>query len=89
MLSLITSRKKEKHKHKYVNPKFIPHSGRKKLRMMVVQISKDGCIRNSKCCDNCLLVMKSFGIKTVWYSNEYQELVKQKIGSIDPYIKVK
>ena len=67
--------------------KYVPHYKRKKLRMMIVQISKDGQIRNSKCCDNCLHVMKSFGVKTIWYTNEVGKLIKQKIGDVVPYTK--
>jgi hypothetical protein len=57
--------------------------------MMIVQIGKDGCVKNSKCCDNCFHVMKAFGIKKVWYSTDMGTLVSEKIGDIIPYIKKK
>ena len=50
-------------------------------------IAKDGTFRNSKCCDNCFNVLKTFGIKTIWYSTDSGSLIKQKIGDIVPYIK--
>ena len=54
----------------------------KKLKLIVIRTDKDGKLKNSKPCNNCLQIMKLFGVNTVYYSNEDGNINKCKIDNI-------
>ena len=56
----------------------------KNINMMVIRITKDGCIKNSKCCAVCNTVMLAYGIKSVWYTAAEDVIIKEKILDITP-----
>lgn len=54
----------------------------KKIKLIVIRIDKEGNLKNSKPCNNCLHIMKLFGVKAVYYSDEEGNINKSKINSI-------
>lgn len=48
----------------------------KKLKLMVIRVSNDGEAVLSKPCKMCLNIIKYFGIKKIFYINEYGDLIK-------------
>ena len=55
---------------------------RKKLEMFVIRVNQMGDLVNSKPCNTCIYYMQLYGIKSVYYSNEEGEIVKEKIIDI-------
>ncbi len=55
---------------------------RKKLEMFVIRVNQMGDLVNSKPCNTCIYYMQLYGIKSVYYSNEEGEIVKEKINNI-------
>jgi len=51
-----------------------------KLNIVNVRFSRDGEIKNSKCCSLCAKVLHRFGIKEVIYSTDKGNFVKEKIN---------
>jgi hypothetical protein len=51
-----------------------------KLNIVNVRFSRDGEIKNSKCCSLCAKVLHRFGIKEVIYSTDNGNFVKEKIN---------
>jgi len=51
-----------------------------KLNIVNVRFSRDGEIKNSKCCSLCAKVLHRFGIKEVIYSTDTGNFVKEKIN---------
>ena len=55
---------------------------RKKLEMFVIRVNQMGDLVNSKPCNTCIYYMQLYGIKSVYYSNEDGEIIKEKINNI-------
>ncbi len=55
---------------------------RKKLEMFVIRVNQMGDLVNSKPCNTCIYYMQLYGIKSVYYSNEEGEIVKEKLNDI-------
>ena len=55
---------------------------RKKLEMFVIRVNQMGDLVNSKPCNTCIYYMQLYGIKSVYYSNEDGEIVKEKLNDI-------
>lgn len=50
------------------------------LDIIIIRISpKDSLLKNSRPCDHCIDSLRKFHIKRVYYSNEYGEIVCEKI----------
>lgn len=60
-----------------------PRCLRKKLEMVVIRVNNSGNLMNSKPCNSCLYYLKLFGIKSIYYSDEHGEIVKEKINDIE------
>jgi len=52
------------------------------ISIINVRFSREGEIKNSKCCSLCAKVLQRFGIKEVIYSTEEGKFVKEKIDKI-------
>lgn len=50
------------------------------INIVNVRFSRDGEIKNSKCCSLCAKVLHRFGIKEVIYSTDNGNFVKEKIN---------
>lgn len=50
---------------------------------MVVRINKEGCLKNSRPCNQCLDTMKKYRIKKIIYSTENGELISEKPENMD------
>ena len=50
--------------------------------MFVIRVNQMGDLVNSKPCNTCIYYMQLYGIKSVYYSNEEGEIVKEKIIDI-------
>lgn len=46
-------------------------------------MNKSGELCNSKPCNTCLYYMKLYGIKSVYYSDEKGDILKEKISQIE------
>lgn len=53
--------------------------------MVVIRVSSDGRLLNSRPCSNCLQYMKAFGVKWVYYSSETGDMVKERISTMTTY----
>ena len=53
----------------------------KKIDMIVIRQSK-GRLAESKCCEDCIKLMKSVGIRKVYYSNSDGNIVCEKLYKI-------
>jgi hypothetical protein len=51
-----------------------------KINIVNVRFSREGEIKNSKCCSLCAKVLHRFGIKEVIYSTDKGNFVKEKIN---------
>lgn len=51
--------------------------------MYVIRVNKNDELVNSKPCKSCIEVMRMFGIKNIYYSDENGELKKEKTTNID------
>lgn len=60
-----------------------PRCLRKKLEIVVIRVNNNGQLLNSKPCNTCLYYMKLFGVKTVYYSDENGDIIKEKINQIE------
>lgn len=66
---LMNMRKKYKKKYQMIN-----------LDIIIIRISpKDSVLKNSRPCNHCIDTLRKFNIKRVYYSNEYGEIVCEKI----------
>ena len=52
------------------------------INIVNVRFSREGEIKNSKCCSLCAKVLNRFGVKNVIYSTEEGNFVKEKIDKI-------
>ena len=52
------------------------------INIINFRISREGQIKNSKCCSLCAKVLERFGIKEVIYSTDNGYFVKEKINKI-------
>ena len=52
------------------------------ITVINVRFSRDGDIKNSKCCSLCATVLQRFGIKQVIYSTDDGYFVKEKIDKV-------
>jgi hypothetical protein len=52
------------------------------INIVNVRFSREGEIKNSKCCELCAKVLQRFGVKDVIYSTEEGYFVKEKIDKI-------
>jgi len=50
--------------------------------MFVIRVNNTGNLVNSKPCNTCIYYMQLYGIKSVYYSNEDGEIIKEKIIDI-------
>jgi len=50
--------------------------------MFVIRVNNTGNLVNSKPCNTCIYYMQLYGIKSVYYSNEDGEIIKEKIINI-------
>ena len=48
----------------------------------MIRVNQMGDLVNSKPCNTCIYYMQLYGIKSVYYSNEEGEIVKEKIIDI-------
>lgn len=60
----------------------IPRCLRKKLEMFVIRVNAKGNLVNSKPCNSCIYYMQLYGIKSVYYSDENGEIVREKLLDI-------
>ncbi len=60
-----------------------PRCLRKKLEIVVIRVNKNGELLNSKPCNTCLYYMKLYGVKSVYYSDENGDMIKEKISQIE------
>lgn len=60
-----------------------PRCLRKKLEIFVIRVNKNDELMNSKPCNTCLYYMKLFGVKSVYYSDENGDIIKEKINQIE------
>lgn len=56
-----------------------------KMKLYVVRVSGNDPdkLLNSRPCNNCIEYMKLFGIKYVFYSNEFGEITKEKVDTME------
>lgn len=52
---------------------------RSKLSVLVVRVLKDGTLKESKPCDNCVKIMREVGIKKVTYSSQDERFVTESL----------
>lgn len=52
---------------------------RQRLTLVVVRYNRLGDLRNSKPCHHCIELMKICGVRWVVYSDDYGNLVKEKV----------
>ena len=57
----------------------------KNLKIIVIRVSPGKRLLNSKPCLNCTQTIREYGIKKVYYINEENELVCEKIDAIQSY----
>lgn len=50
--------------------------------MFVIRVNGKGELMNSKPCNSCIYYMQLYGIKSVYYSNENGEIVREKLLDI-------
>jgi deoxycytidylate deaminase len=62
--------------------KFINYNSRSKLRILVIRIDNHGNLINSKPCNNCIEMMRKYGIKKISYSNENGIIITESIKNI-------
>ena len=86
----LLSREKESYYFMDFNQKSIEKSNngtprclRKKLEIVVIRVNNKGQLLNSKPCNSCLYYMKLFGVKSVYYSNENGDIIKEKVNNIE------
>ncbi len=60
-----------------------PRCLRKKIEIVVIRVNKNGELLNSKPCNSCLYYMKLYGVKSVYYSDENGDIIKEKINQIE------
>jgi len=60
-----------------------PRCLRKKLEIVVIRVNKNGELFNSNPCNTCLYYMKLYCIKSVYYSDENGDIIKEKINQIE------
>ena len=65
------------------NSNKIPRCLRKKLEMFVIRVNSKGNLVNSKPCNSCIYYMQLYGIKSVYYSNDGGEIIKEKLNDIE------
>ena len=56
-------------------------SNNKKLDMIVIRQS-NGRLAESKCCQDCIKLLKSVGVRKVYYSNFDGDIVCEKLNNI-------
>ena len=62
----------------------ICYRGRRNLTIMVIRIDSTGKLRNSKCCSECIKLLRSFSIRTAIWSCENGTLTSARVDSIKP-----
>ena len=73
----------DKQKSLGANSNKIPRCLRKKLEMFVIRVNNKGHLVNSKPCNSCIYYMQLYGIKSVYYSNDGGEIIKEKLNDIE------
>ena len=51
--------------------------------MFVIRVNSKGNLVNSKPCNSCIYYMQLYGIKSVYYSDENGEIVREKLMNIE------
>lgn len=62
--------------------RFVNYNSRSKLRILVIRVDIHGNLINSKPCNNCIELMKKYGIKKISYSNENGIIITESIKNI-------
>ena len=50
--------------------------------MFVIRVNSKGDLMNSKPCNSCIYYMQLYGIRSVYYSDENGEIVREKLLDI-------
>lgn len=56
------------------------------MSLLVVRLTKDGALAESKCCIVCLNILKAFGIDKVYYSTSKGDVVVEKVRDMLPTV---
>jgi deoxycytidylate deaminase len=51
--------------------------------MFVIRVNNTGKLVNSKPCNSCIYYMMLYGVKSVYYSNDKGEIIKEKLKEIE------
>lgn len=55
---------------------------KKKLELLVIRTDRLGNLKNSKPCNHCLQILMLFGVKTVYYSTDEGDIVKEIVKNV-------
>ena len=61
----------------------VPYGKESKYNILVVRITSDGQLGDSKPCCMCVNIMKSYGIRRVYYSDDQGNMCCQKVNQLD------
>lgn len=56
---------------------------RKKYDILVIRVTADGELANSRPCNHCIMTMREMGIRRVFYSDGKGNIVSEKVDEME------
>lgn len=67
----------------YFLPKSMTPNDRKRFDVLVIRVTNDGELANSRPCNHCIMTMREMGIRRVFYSDENGKIICEKVNKME------